>query len=498
MDRQFAIFMVIALYMVIMIGIGFYYARRNTSVSDYVLGGRSLNPWVTALSAQASDMSGWLLTGLPGLAYLSLAGFKEASWTAIGLAIGTFLNWVLVARRLRSFTEVSQNSLTLPDYLQNRFRDKSSILKTATAVASIVFFLIYTSSMFVAGAKLFSTIFPISYTQGLLVGSLIIISYTFLGGFLAVCTTDTIQGMLMFFALVFVPLAAISYVGGFGSTMAQIDPSHWQLFPNGDGSVTALLIISSLAWGLGYFGQPHILVRFMAVAKPKDIRPATIVAMVWVIITLGAAVMIGPLGHLYLAEPLADGQHETIFMVLINQMFNPVLTGVFLSAILAAIMSTAASQLLVASSALSNDIYQGLFRKKASEKETMLVSRGAVLLIAGIALFMGMDPNSSIFGIVSYAWAGLGASFGPAVFMSLYWKRMTRNGAVAGVCVGAVGTILFNWLKTHVGGIFAVYELLPAFICAIIAIVIFSLLDKEPSREMQEEFDLAVAHSKEN
>lgn len=498
MDRQFAIFMVIALYMVIMIGIGFYYARRNTSVSDYVLGGRSLNPWVTALSAQASDMSGWLLTGLPGLAYLSLAGFKEASWTAIGLAIGTFLNWVLVARRLRSFTEVSQNSLTLPDYLQNRFRDKSSVLKTATAVASIVFFLIYTSSMFVAGAKLFSTIFPISYTQGLLVGSLIIISYTFLGGFLAVCTTDTIQGMLMFFALVFVPLAAISYVGGFGSTMAQIDPSHWQLFPTGDGSVTALLIISSLAWGLGYFGQPHILVRFMAVAKPKDIKPATIVAMVWVIITLGAAVMIGPLGHLYLAEPLADGQHETIFMVLINQMFNPVLTGVFLSAILAAIMSTAASQLLVASSALSNDIYQGLFRKKASEKETMLVSRGAVLLIAGIALFMGMDPNSSIFGIVSYAWAGLGASFGPAVFMSLYWKRMTRNGAVAGVCVGAVGTILFNLLKTHVGGIFAVYELLPAFICAVIAIVIFSLLDKEPSREMQEEFDLAVAHSKEN
>lgn len=498
MDRQFAIFMVIALYMVIMIGIGFYYARRNTSVSDYVLGGRSLNPWVTALSAQASDMSGWLLTGLPGLAYLSLAGFKEAAWTAIGLAIGTFLNWVLVARRLRSFTEISQNSLTLPDYLQNRFRDKSSILKTATAIASIVFFLIYTSSMFVAGAKLFSTIFPISYTQGLLVGSLIIISYTFLGGFLAVCTTDTVQGMLMFFALVFVPMAVVTYVGGFGETFAQIDPASWQLFPTGDGSVSFLLIASSLAWGLGYFGQPHILVRFMAVAKPKDVKPATIVAMVWVIITLAAAVLIGPLGHLYLAEPLAEGQHETIFMVLINQMFNPVLTGVFLSAILAAIMSTAASQLLVASSALSNDIYQGLFRKHASEKETLLVSRGSVLLIAFIAIFMGMDPNSSIFGIVSYAWAGLGASFGPAVFMSLYWKRMTKNGAIAGVCVGAVSTILFNYLKTHVGGIFSVYELLPAFICAVIAIVVFSLLDKEPSKDMQDEFDAAVAHSKEN
>lgn len=498
MDRQFTIFMVIALYMVVMIGIGFYYARRNTSVSDYVLGGRSLNPWVTALSAQASDMSGWLLTGLPGLAYLSLAGFKEAAWTAIGLAIGTFLNWILVARRLRSFTEVSQNSLTLPDYLQNRFRDRSSILKTATAIASIVFFLIYTSSMFVAGAKLFSTIFPITYTQGLLVGSLIIISYTFLGGFLAVCTTDTVQGMLMFFALVFVPLAVISYVGGFGQTFSQIDPATWQLFPNGDGSVTLLLIASSLAWGLGYFGQPHILVRFMAVAKPKDIKPATVVAMIWVLITLCAAVLIGPFGHLYLSEPLAEGQHETIFMVLINQMFNPALTGVFLSAILAAIMSTAASQLLVASSALSNDIYQGLFRKQASEKETLLVSRGAVLLIAAIAVFMGLDPNSSIFGIVSYAWAGLGASFGPAVFMSLYWKRMTKNGAIAGVCVGAVSTILFNYLKTHVGGIFSVYELLPAFICAIIAIVVFSLLDKEPSLEMQKEFDLAVTHSKEN
>ncbi len=498
MERQFGIFMVIAIYMVIMIGIGFYYARRNATVSDYVLGGRSLNPWVTALSAQASDMSGWLLTGLPGLAYLSLAGFKEASWTAIGLAIGTFLNWVFVARRLRSFTEVSQNSLTLPDYLQNRFRDKSSILKTATAVASIVFFLIYTSSMFVAGAKLFSTIFPLTYTQGLLIGSLIIISYTFLGGFLAVCTTDAIQGMLMFFALMFVPLAIVSAVGGFGSTAASIDPANWQLFPSGDGSVTWLLIASSLAWGLGYFGQPHILVRFMAVEKPKDIKPATIVAMIWVIITLFAAVMIGPLGHLYLAEPLADGQHETIFMVLINSMFSPIMTGVFLSAILAAIMSTAASQLLVASSALSNDIYKGIFRKKASESEVMFISRAAVLLISFTALFMGMDPNSSIFGIVSYAWAGLGASFGPAVLMSLYWKRMTRNGAIAGVVVGAVSTILFNWLKTNVGGIFSVYELLPAFILAIAAIVIFSLLDKEPTKDMQNEFDAAVKHSREN
>ena len=498
MDRQFGIFMVIAIYMVIMIGIGFYYARRNTTVSDYVLGGRSLGPWVTALSAQASDMSGWLLTGLPGLAYLSLAGFKEASWTAIGLLIGTFLNWVFVARRLRSFTELSSNSLTLPDYLQNRFRDKSSVLKTATAVASVVFFLVYTSSMFVAGAKLFSTIFPLSYTQGLLVGSLIIISYTFLGGFLAVCTTDAIQGMLMFFALMVVPITIVSAVGGVGATFASIDPASWQLFPNGDGSVTWLLIASSMAWGLGYFGQPHILVRFMAIEKPKDIKPATIVAMIWVSITLFAAVMIAPLGHLFLDAPLADGQHETIFMVLINSTFGPILTGVFMSAILAAIMSTAASQLLVASSALSNDLYKRLIRKNASEKDTMTVSRIAVLVISFTALFLGMDPNSSIFGIVSFAWAGLGASFGPAVLMSLYWKRMTLKGAVAGVITGAVGSIAFYWLKTNVGGIFSVYELLPAFVLAIAAIVVFSLLDKEPSKDMQDEFDAAVKHAKEN
>lgn len=498
MDRQFSIFMVISVYMVIMIGIGFYYARRNNTISDYVLGGRQLNPWMTALSAQASDMSGWLLTGLPGLAYLSMAGFKEAAWTAIGLAIGTFFNWLLVGKRLRSYTEVFQNSLTLPDYLQNRFKDTSSILKTATAIAIVIFFLIYTSSMFVAGAKLFSTIFPISYFQGLLVGTLIIVSYTFLGGFLAVCTTDTIQGTLMFFGILIVPIGAVLTSGGFSAVTTQIDPATWQLFPTGDGTVTALLIASSLAWGLGYFGQPHILVRFMAIGKPKDIKPATTVAMIWVIISLAAAVLIGPIAQIYLSTPLADGQHETVFMVLVNQLFHPIVTGILLSAILAAIMSTASSQLLVTASALSNDLYRGLFRRRASEREVIWVSKITVLLVAAIALYMGMDPNSSIFGIVSYAWAGLGASFGPAVFLSLYWKRMTRKGAIAGVITGAVGTILFNYLKTHVGGIFSVYELLPAFICAIMAIVAVSLLDKEPNQEIQEEFEQALAYAKNN
>ena len=481
--------------MICMIGIGVYYSKRNKNMSDYVLGGRQLNPWVTAMSAQASDMSGWLLTGLPGLAYLSAAGFKEAAWTAIGLAIGTFLNWVLVGKRLRSFTEISGNALTLPHYLENRFRDTTMVLKIATAIAIVIFFLIYTSSMFVAGAKLFSTIFPVSYTAALLIGSLVIVAYTFLGGFLAVCMTDTIQGTLMFFGVLVVPIVGTMMAGGVDMVAAAVDPATWQLFPTGDGTITAVVIASALAWGLGYFGQPHILVRFMAISKPKDIKPATIVAMVWVIISLTAAVLVGVVGRAYLAQPLADGQHETVFMVMVMQMFNPVITGVLLSAILAAIMSTASAQLLVTSSALAGDFYKGIFRRKAGEKEVLWVNRIAVLVVSAVAMGMALDPNSSIFGIVSYAWAGLGASFGPTVLMSLYWKRMTRKGAVAGVCTGAVGTIVFKYLKTHVGGIFSIYELLPAFILSIAVIVIVSLLDKEPETEIQQKFEEAVAYA---
>ena len=495
MNRDFIVFLVIAIYMMCMIGIGVYYSKRNKNMSDYVLGGRQLNPWVTAMSAQASDMSGWLLTGLPGLAYLSVAGFKEAAWTAIGLAIGTFLNWVLVGKRLRSFTEISGNALTLPDYLENRFRDTSMVLKAATAVAIVIFFLIYTSSMFVAGAKLFSTIFPVSYTTALFIGSLVIVAYTFLGGFLAVCMTDTIQGTLMFFGVLVVPIVGTFLSGGVGATISAVDPSTWQLFPNGDGTITAIVIASALAWGLGYFGQPHILVRFMASSKPKDIKPATIVAMVWVVISLTAAVLVGVVGRAYLPQPLADGQHETIFMVMVIQMFNPVITGVLLSAILAAIMSTASAQLLVTSSALAGDFYKGMFRRQAGDKEVLWVNRLAVLVVSAIAMGMALDPNSSIFGIVSYAWAGLGASFGPTVLMSLYWKRMTRKGAVAGVCTGAIGTIVFKYLKTHVGGIFSIYELLPAFILSVLVIVVVSLLDKEPEMEIQKEFDEAVAYA---
>lgn len=496
MNRQEIILLIIALYMVMMLLIGVYYCKKSSNIQDYALGGRNLNPWVSALSAQASDMSGWLLTGLPGLAYLSLAGFKEASWTAIGLAVGTLLNWVFVAKRLRSYTEISGNAVTLPDYLENRFRDKSKVLRVATAAATVIFFLIYTSSMFVTGAKMFATIFGLDYLAALLISSLIIVSYTFLGGFMAVCMTDFIQGMLMFFGVLIVPIVGVMMSGGLGSTMAAIDPATWQLLPTGDGSCSWLLIASSLAWGLGYFGQPHILARFMAIGKPKDVKPATIVAMVWVIISLFAAVMVGAVGSVYYANnPLAEGAHETIFMVLVYDMFPAVIAGVLLSALMAAIMSTADSQLLVTSTVLAGDFYKGLLKKNATEKEVLWVSRISVLAVAGIAVWLAMDPNSSIFGIVSYAWAGLGASFGPAVLVSLYWKRMTCKGAAAGVVVGAVGTIVFNWLKTNVGGIFSVYELLPAFVLAVIVIVVVSLLDKAPSEEITQEYEKAVEYA---
>jgi len=497
MDRQFIILFVIGTYMLGMIIVGLYYSRTNNTVSDYVLGGRSLNAWITALSAQASDMSGWLLTGLPGLAYLSMAGFKEAFWTAVGLAIGTFLNWVFVAKRLRSFTEVFGDSLTLPDYFRNRFRDNGQALKTVTAIAISIFFLVYTSSMFVTGAKLFNSIFGMEYTIGLLVTSFVIIVYTFFGGFRAVCVTDSIQGMLMFFALFIVPFAVASACGGFSATFAQIDPANFNFFPNGDGTVSTLLIASALAWGLGYFGQPHIVVRFMAISKPSDVNKSTIVAMIWVIITLAAAVLVGIFGTVYFADnPLAAGAHETVFIVMVNQMFSPALTGVFLSAVLAAVMSTAASQLLVTSSALASDIYKSLIRPNAGEGEVLLVNKLSVLAVSGIAILLSLDPNSSIFGIVSNAWAGLGASFGPIVLLSLYWKHTTKTGAIAGVVTGAAATIIFNKLKA-LGGIFGVYELLPAFILSLIAIVVFSKLGKPNDPSIESDFDKSVAFSKE-
>lgn len=477
-----------ALYLFFMMLIGWIFYKRTKNLSDYILGGRGLNSWVTSMSAQASDMSGWLLLGLPGAAYL--AGM-EAAWIAIGLAVGTYFNWRFVAKRLRKYTEIAGDSITLPDYFENRFRDESKVLRIVSALFILIFFLIYTSSGFVAGAKLFSTVFDLSYQVALLIGALVIIIYTFLGGFMAVCWTDFFQGLIMFFAVIVVPTAAIIRLGGFGAastSLKEISPELLDMFSNMEGGPLPLIvIISSAAWGLGYFGQPHILARFMAIKSSAKIKQARLIAMIWVVISLACAVAVGVLGRAYFkTTPLETGAEETIFMVMVNALVNPVIAGVLLAAILAAIMSTADSQLLVTSSAITRDFYKVLLRKKAGDKELVWVSRLAVVGVAVIAYIIGLDPESSVLRLVAYAWGGFGATFGPLVILSLFWKRMTLKGALGGILVGGITVIVWKQLS---GGIFDLYEIVPGFILSVITIITVSLIDKKPSREITDEFD---------
>lgn len=477
-----------AIYLLFMMSIGWIFYKRTKNLSDYILGGRGLNSWVTSMSAQASDMSGWLLLGLPGAAYL--AGM-EAAWIAIGLAIGTYLNWRFIARRLRKYTEVAGDSITLPDYFENRFRDESKILRIVSALFILIFFLIYTSSGFVAGAKLFSTVFDFSYHIALLIGALVIIVYTFLGGFMAVSWTDFFQGLIMFFAVIFVPTAAIIRIGGMGataSTLNEINPELLDIFSKIDGNpLPIIVIISSLAWGLGYFGQPHILARFMAIKASAKIKQARLIAMIWVVISLTCAVAVGTVGRaLFSAAPLNQGAEETVFMVMVNDLVSPLIGGILLAAILAAIMSTADSQLLVTSSAITKDFYKVLLRKKASEKELVWISRLAVIGVAIIAYIIGLNPESSVLRLVAYAWGGFGATFGPLVILSLFWKRMTLKGALGGIIVGGVTVIVWKQLS---GGIFDLYEIVPGFLLSVITIIVVSLLDKKPAREITDEFD---------
>lgn len=483
---SFSIILIFALYLLFMISIGVLYYRRTENLADYILGGRKLNSWVTALSSQASDMSGWLLLGLPGYAYL--AGM-EAIWIGIGLAVGTYLNWKFVAKKLRQYTQVAGDAITIPVYFENRFRDDTHALRIISAILILVFFLLYTSSGLVAGGKLFNTVFEIPYQQALLIGALVIISYTFLGGFMAVCWTDFFQGMLMVCAIVLVPAAAIKGIGGYGSTVdliQTIDPqllNPWTALAGG-----AIPLISNLAWGFGYFGMPHILVRFMAIESPDKVKQARLIAMVWVVISLIFAVVVGLVGRAYLyPEFLGDGGSETVFMVLVNSMFTPVIAGILLAAILAAIMSTADSQLLVAASAFTEDIYRIVMKKDASEKELVWLGRLAVIAISAIAYMIARDPNNSVMGLVSYAWAGFGAAFGPIIIFSLFWKRTTRNAALGGMLSGGLMVILWKQLS---GGIFDLYEIVPGFVLSCIVIYVVSILDKEgPSAEIQEEFD---------
>lgn len=493
-------------YLLAMLAIGVVSYRLTSNLSDYVLGGRGLGPGVAALSAGASDMSSWLILGLPGAVYASGLG---GAWLAVGLAIGAYLNWQFVAKRLRVYTEVSNDSITIPDFLENRFRDTSHLLRVISAIVTLVFFTFYTSSGMVGGAKLFEASFGLSYDQALWIGALVIVSYTFLGGFLAVSWTDFIQGILMFLALIILPIRAISVVGGWDATIdavGNISPGHLNMI----AGVGAISILSSLAWGLGYFGQPHILVRFMALRSPKDVPKARFIGMTWMILGLYGAIFVGLAGLAFIStqdvgvlsefgmkittsdagvQMLADP--EKIFIAFSQILFDPIIAGILLAAILSAIMSTIDSQLLVSSSAVAEDFYKAILRKNASDRELVWVGRAAVGTIALIATLLATNPESSVLELVSYAWAGFGGAFGPTILLALFWKGTTRNGALAGIIVGATTVIIWGGFLS--GGIFDLYEIVPAFLLNLIVAIVISVTGEKPSSEIEAEFDETVS-----
>ncbi|RBP88477.1 sodium/proline symporter [Cytobacillus firmus] len=481
MDINIPTLIAIIVYLVGMLLIGVLAARMTKDLSDYVLGGRGLGAGVAALSAGASDMSGWLMLGLPGAVYLG--GMGEI-WLPIGLAVGAYLNWQFVAKPLRVYTEVANDSITVPGYFENRFHDTSKLLRVVSAIVILVFFTFYTSSSLVGGAILLENSFGMDYTLALWVGAAVILSYTLFGGFLAASWTDFIQGILMFLALIIIPIVAIQELGGWNETLNQIsaiDPTHLDVA----SGATFVGVVSLLAWGLGYFGQPHILVRFMGLKSTNDVPKARLIGMTWMVLSLFGALFVGFAGIAYFADaPLANS--ETVFIMFSQVLFNPWVAGFLLAAILSAIMSTVDSQLLVSSSALAQDFYKSIFRRNASKKEEMIVGRIAVLGIAIIAIFLGYNPESKVLELVSYAWAGFGAAFGPVIILSLFWKRMTRNGALAGIIVGAVTVIVWAQLT---GGLFDLYELAPGFLFAGLAVIIVSLLDKAPSKEVQDQYN---------
>lgn len=470
-------------YMLVMIAIGVYFYFKTDNLSDYILGGRGLGPGVTALSAGASDMSGWLLLGLPGMMYNDgIVG----SWIAIGLIIGAYLNWHYVARALRIFTHKLNDSITIPDYFSNRFEDKSSLLRVVTAIVILLFYTLYTSSGLVGGAKLFEATFGLDYSTALLIGSFIIVSYTFLGGYNAVSWTDFIQGILMMLALVITPVVVIFHIGGVNEGLKiieSVDPSKLDLF----SGASFIGIISLIAWGLGYFGQPHILVRFMSIRHENEMHRAKTIGMTWMIFSIIGSLAVGFFGFAYVVSEGVDLQDsEKIFITLSQLLFDPWIAGFLLAAILAAIMSTIDSQLLVSSSVLTRDIYHALLRKDASNKELVWVGRATVIAIAVIAWYLSTDQNSSVLKLVAYAWAGFGAAFGPLIILSLYNPNISKYGAIAGMVTGAATVIIWKQLE---GGIFDVYELLPGFVAAWTAILIFGTMGTQTSENSKKIFD---------
>jgi sodium/proline symporter len=500
-------------YLVVMIAIGLWYARRsNSNPEEYFLAKRKFGPWVAALSAEASDMSGWLLMGLPGVAYFT--GYGEAFWTALGLFIGTWVNWAIVAKRLRSYSQIADNAITLPEFFSKRFHDKRRILLAIAAVISLVFFSIYVGAQFITFGKLFSYVFNANMIAMVILGAVLVLFYTLLGGFMAVGMTDLIQGLLMIFALVLVLVVGFFSAGGFGAIAERLAafPRFTDFFgiatpelvdgvqqlgngvprfgPGADYGF--LTIVSTMAWGLGYFGMPQVLVRFMAINKTSNVRASRNIAVIWCFISLTAAVLIGMIGRAYLPALLLTGSEaENIFLHLGTRFFPPLLAGIIISGILAASMSSSDSFMLIVASSLANDIFKDLFKKDASEALVMWVARITMLAVTVFGILIAVSGNQSIFRVVSYAWAGLGAAFGPLILFSLFWKRTTLPAAVAGMLTGGIMVIVWKNVIARRGGPFAVYELLPAFILSALVIFVVSLATKKPSAEIEKEFEEA-------
>ncbi len=502
----------ILIYFVVVLTIGFVYAKRsNSSASEYFLGGRKVGPWFTALSAEASDMSGYLLMGMPGLAYF--CGASDVGWTAIGLAIGTYLNWLLVAKRLRKYSVVANDSITLPGFYSNRFHDNKNIIATVAAVIILIFFCVYCGSCFVTCGKLFNSLFGWDYSVMMVFGALIVFLYTMVGGYLSVVATDFVQGCLMFFALAVVVIGSITMAGGVDNTVAflsdipgylsmttmatpELGEDGMQIVQNGQplfgvpAEYGLLTIISTMSWGLGYFGMPQVLVRFLGIRSEEEVKTSRRIAIVWVIISMFCAVMIGMIGRAIIpAELLTQSAAESIFIVLSKMMLPAFFCGLVVSGILAASMSSASSYLLITGSSVAENIFRGVFKKNATDNQVLIVSRITLAAVLIFGCFIAWDENSVIFNVVSYAWAGLGASFGPLTLFSLYWRRTNKAGAIAGMVTGAAMVLIWHNLIKSIGGVFGIYELLPAFLCSCIAIVVVSLLTKEPEQAVLDEFD---------
>lgn len=487
-------------YLFMMLGIGVYAFRQTSNLSDYILGGRRLGRWVTALSAGASDMSGWLLLGLPGAIYA--AGLGEA-WIGLGLALGAYLNWKVTAPRLRVYTQHVDNALTLPDYFSNRFRDETNLLRGISATIILVFFTVYVASGLTAGAKLFEASFAMDYHLALVVGGLVIISYTFIGGFLAVSWTDMVQGLLMAAALVIAPIVMLVELGGFDNTMtiardmdqaAGAVKSDWFGGKSAVDYLFSISFISLMAWGMGYFGQPHLLARFMAAKSVKEVHSARRIAMSWMIISMFGAIAVGIFGIAYFngteSAQLLMKDSEQVFILASKVLFNPWIAGFLLAAILAAVMSTIDSQLLVSSSAVTDDFYRGMIKNNASDKELVLVGRGAVLVVAAIAMFVAWDKDAKVLALVANAWAGFGAAFGPVVLLSLVWRKMTKWGALAGMVTGAVTVILWIQFKADLGATLSgLYEMIPGVLLASAAIYLVSTYGPQNDAKVGEDFD---------